>query len=134
MERTFAFLPAPRTTASLYLKRLATWYEKLKDASKERVKDEKTGKTLAKWKQEDSVRGTFIVENTYNLKILIENNIPHLLAKYFDVKTDIVYKEMGTSFDKALYKPVEHKDNIKKNENGHQQKTGMGMSDGSDKD
>ncbi len=134
MERTFAFLPAPRTTASLYLKRLATWYEKLKDASKERVKDEKSRATLAKWKRDDSVRGTFIVENTYNLKILIENNIPHLLAKYFDVKTDIVYKEMGTSFDKALYKPVEHKDNIKKNENGHQQKTGIGMSDGSDKD
>ena len=135
MERTFSFLPAPRTTTGLYLKRLSTWYEKVKDLNPKQVQsDEKVKKTLEKWKQEDRTRGYFIIENASKLKKLINNNLPYLLAAVFNIESNIEYTETNAAYDKALYMAVEYNDKIKKNKNGHKQKTGMEMSDHSDKD
>lgn len=133
MERTFSFLPAPRSTAAIYYKRLTSWYETIAQLNPKQI-NEKTLNTLERWKREDRTRGYFIIENASKLKKLINNNLPYLLAAVFNIESNIEYTETNAAYDKALYMAVEYNDKIKKNKNGHKQKTGMEMSDHSDKD
>lgn len=128
MERNFSFLPAPRTTANLYFKRLKDWYVSIKDVRYSSKKDEAIRKTLARWKREDPTRFYFITSKTPKLKTLI-NNVSFLLATALQIPTSIQYLEPNESFNKALFKAKQYKDDRQIKTDGNKEKTAKRISD-----
>ena len=123
-ERTFSFLPAPRTSVNSYLDKLKRWYNLAIGAQR---KSDFNRQTLERWKKEDSIRANFFINNILAMQDII-NNAMYLLGNAFGVKTELEFKSASipsdgtTSFD----------ENKAINNNGHHSKTGHPLSYSSD--
>jgi hypothetical protein len=126
-SRAFNFLPAPKTSVNLYLKRLYGWYDKLINAgiSKKGNLDEKT---LKKWKSEDSFRANFIIKNFEAIKDLVKK-ATFLLGKAFGVETGLEYESPEIGSDPVLGGALLYNDEVNNKDDGSKILTGLPLSD-----